>query len=95
MKAELIARFRDIAADGTGIEMVVWKVAEPVASSSHGYKYRLAYVESGVRVVGFDNERGKGDHKHVGGEERPYVFVGVERLIEDFITEIEKWKSGH
>jgi hypothetical protein len=95
MKSELIARFRDIAADGTGIELVVWKLPEPVASSTHGYKYRLVYVECGVRVVGFDNERGKGDHKHVGGEEQPYVFVDVERLIEDFITEVEKWKNGH
>ena len=92
MRAELITRFRDIAVDGTGIEMVVWKVPEPSVPATHGYKYRLVYVESGVRVVGFDNERGKGDHKHVGGEERPYVFV--ERLIEDFITEVEKWKSG-
>ncbi len=93
MKAELITRFRDIAADGTGIELVVWKVPEPVAPSTHGYKYRLVYVDSGTRVVGFDNERGEGDHKHIGGEEEPYVFAGVDRLIEDFITEVEKWKN--
>jgi hypothetical protein len=94
MKAELITRFRDVAADGTGMELVVWKVPVPVAPSPHGYKYRLVYVENGVRVVGFDNERGKGDHKHVGGEEQPYRFVDVDRLIEDFITEVEKWKRG-
>jgi hypothetical protein len=94
MKAELITRFRDIAADGSGIEMVVWKVSEPVPPSTHGYKYRLVYVKSGVRVLGFDNERGKGDHKHLGGVELPYRFVDVEKLIEDFIAEVEKWKSA-
>lgn len=94
MKAELITRFRDIAADGSGIEMVVWKVSEPLPPSTHGYKYRLVYVKSGVRLVGFDNERGKGDHKHLADVELPYQFVDVEKLIEDFIAEVEKWKSA-
>jgi hypothetical protein len=26
--------------------------------------YRLALVVDGERVIGYDNERGKGDHKH-------------------------------
>jgi hypothetical protein len=95
MRAELISRFRDIAADGSGLEMVVWKVPEPVPPATHAYKYRLAYMESGARVVGFDNERGKGGHKHVGDAEFSYVFVGVDKLIEDFILEVEKWKNGH
>jgi len=38
---------------------------------------------NGVRLVGFDNERGKGDHGHVGGRELAYTFVSVERLLED------------
>lgn len=94
MKAALITRFRDIAADGSGIEMVVWKVSEPVPPSTHGYKYRLVYLKNRVRVVGFDNERGKGDHKHLGDVELPYRFVDVEKLIEDFIAEVDKWKSA-
>lgn len=95
MKAELITRFRDVAADGTGIEMVVWRVPEPVPPSEHAYKYRLVYIVDKVRAVGFDNERGKGDRKHVGETEFPYTFVGVDRLIDDFIEEVERWKSGH
>lgn len=94
MKAELITRFRDIAEGGTGLEMVVWRVPDPVPPSGHHFKYRLVYVESGRRVVGFDNERGKGDHKHFGDKEAPYVFVDVDRLIDDFIQEVERWKSG-
>ena len=49
--------------------MVVWRVPDPVPPSGHRFKYRLVYVESGRRVVGFDNERGKGDHKHFGDQE--------------------------
>ncbi|TAN53677.1 MAG: hypothetical protein EPN21_00830 [Methylococcaceae bacterium] len=92
MKAELITRFRDIADDGTGIEMVVWRVPDTIPPSEHFYKYRLVYVENGKRVIGFDNERGKGDHKHVEDTETPYLFVDVDKLIDDFIAEVEKWR---
>ncbi|AUB79604.1 toxin-antitoxin system TumE family protein [Candidatus Thiodictyon syntrophicum] len=95
MKAELITRFRNVSDAGNGIEMVVWRVPAPVPPSGHGYKYRLVYVVNGERAVGFDNERGKGDHMHLGHQEAPYVFVDVDRLIDDFIREVEKWKSGH
>lgn len=93
MRAELITRFRNVSADHSGVEFVVWRVAEPVPPSQHRYKYRLVYLESGRRVVGFDNERGKGDHKHVGEMQVPYVFVSVEQLLEDFFTEVDRWKS--
>jgi hypothetical protein len=49
----------------------------------------------GRRAIGFDNERGKGDHRHVEGAERPYAFVDVDRLVEDIIAEVEKWRSAH
>lgn len=95
MRADLITRFRNVSEDGTGIEMVVWHVSESVPPSEHQYKYRLVYVKDGYRAVGFDNERGKGDHKHIGDMELPYLFVTVERLIEDFIEEVERWKQEH
>lgn len=95
MKAELITRFRDVADDGSQIEMVVWYVPAPVPPSGHRYKYRLVYVVAGRRVIGFDNERGKGDHRHVGTVELPYVFQGVDQLIDDFIEEVERWKREH
>jgi len=95
MKADLITRFRNISGNGTGIEMVVWRVSEPVPPSEHQYKYRLVYIERGLRLIGFDNERGKGDHKHVGGTELPYIFTTVDRLIDNFIEEVERWKQEH
>jgi hypothetical protein len=45
-------------------------------------------VVNGIRVVGFDNERGKGDHCHLGGMEVPYTFADVDQLIEDFIKAV-------
>lgn len=69
--------------------MVVWRVPQPVPPSVHPYKYRLVYIVEGIRVVGFDNERGKGDHCHLEGREQGYAFVDLDRLIEDFIREVE------
>lgn len=88
MQAQLITRFKDITADGAVLEMVVWKVPAPVPPTEHGYKYRAVYVVDGVRVVGFDNERGKGDHCHLDGIEVAYTFRSVEQLVEDFIAAV-------
>jgi Family of unknown function (DUF6516) len=88
MPATLITRFKDITADGAILELVVWKVPAPVPPTEHGYKYRAVYAVDGVRVVGFDNERGKGDHCHLDGVELPYTFAGVEQLVEDFIAAV-------
>jgi len=40
-----------------------------VPPCGHAFKYRLVYVLNGERLVGFDNERGKGDHQHLDGKE--------------------------
>lgn len=91
MKAELITRFKDVTPEGGVIELVVWRVPQPVPvpPSTHGVKYRAAYAVNGVRLVGFDNERGKGDHCQVDGRERAYTFVSVEQLVEDFIAAVD------
>ncbi|MBK7137366.1 MAG: hypothetical protein IPH73_14540 [Rhodocyclales bacterium] len=57
---------------GGCIEGVIWKVPSPVPPTGHGYKYRLVYVVAGERLVGYDNERGKGDHRHLGERELPF-----------------------
>ncbi len=88
MPAQLITRFKSITPDGAILELVVWKVPAPVPPTEHGYKYRAVYVVDGVRVVCFDNERGKGDHCHLDGVELPYTFVSIEQLIEDFIAAV-------
>ncbi|MFN0182601.1 MAG: DUF6516 family protein [Aquabacterium sp.] len=93
MKARLITRFKNVTPQGGVIELVVWRVPEPVSPSEHTFKYRAAYAIDGVRVVGFDNERGKGDHCHVHGVEKRYAFVSVEQLVEDFIAAVDAARS--
>ena len=88
MAAQLITRFKNVNPDGSILELVVWKVPEPVPPADHGFKYRAVYVLDGQRIVGFDNERGKGDHCHLDGKEVPYNFTSVEQLVEDFIAAV-------
>jgi hypothetical protein len=88
MDAVLLERTKRTDPDGTIIEVVVWRVPEPVEGSSHLYKYRLFYGRDGVRLVGFDNERGKGDHCHIDQIERPYHFSTVQALVRDFYAAI-------
>lgn len=95
MKATLITQLRDVTSEGGLIEFVIWRVPEPIPPSAHLYKYRMVFVVAGERVIGFDNERGKGDHCHIGTSERPYVFTDVDQLIEDFIREVERWRNAH
>lgn len=93
MKAELIHRFKDVTPEGGIIEMVVWRTPEPVPPCTHDFKYRLVYVVNGQRVVGFDNERGKGDHCHLDGGEVPYTFTTVDQLVEDFIAAVDQRRA--
>jgi hypothetical protein len=53
-------------------------------------KYSLFYGRDGVRIVGYDNERGKGDHKHLGEMETRYRFVSMEKLVADFLADVER-----
>lgn len=89
MKATLITSFKDVTPEGGVIELVVWRVPKPVPGCTHGFKYRAAYSMNGRRVIGFDNERGKGDHCHIDKQERPYQFSTVEQLVEDFVAAVE------
>ena len=68
----------------------VWRVPRPVPPAAHAFKYRLVFVRGGERLVGYDNERGKGDHKHLLGQQMVYVFVDIDRLIADFLGDVEK-----
>ena len=90
MKAELLQRRKSVLSDGAILELVIWRVSEPVEGSVHLYKYRLFYGREGRRIVGFDNERLKGDHRHLDGVETPYTFSTVQDLVRDFLTEVEK-----
>ena len=89
MRAREVFRTRDRYRNGF-IEAVIWHVPLPVTPSMHPYKYRLVYVVEGKRVVGYDNERGKGDHKHLGNREEPYAFTTPQQLMVDFMADVER-----
>ncbi len=88
MDAELLFYQRIVYDDGAIVEMVIWRVPSPVPPSAHDLKYSLFYGRPGVREVGYDNERGKGDHRHLRGAETAYVFTSVEQLMTDFWTDV-------
>ncbi|OLP61718.1 hypothetical protein BJF93_08125 [Xaviernesmea oryzae] len=90
MKAEMVHRSKSVLSDGAIIEMVIWRVPEPVAGSLHSFKYRLFYGRDGVRIVGFDNERQKGDNCHLDGVETTYRFTSVDRLVDDFLAHVKR-----
>ncbi len=76
---------------GRIVEVVVWHLSEPLPGSSHIYKYRLFYGKAdGSCIVRYDNERGKGDHRHTGVREEEYLFTTLRKLIEDFEADIER-----
>ena len=71
--------------------MVLWQLPDKSVDNPHGLKYRLYYgLADGTCVVRYDNETGKGDHKHIGNSEELYTFKKVEILIADFLEDIEK-----
>ena len=49
---------------------------------------RLLYGYPGQRLIGYDNERPKGDHRHFRETEEPYDFSTPEQLIDDFLADI-------
>ena len=93
MKAELLVRRRVVIHADSFADIVIWAVPRPVKGSKHGYKYRLAYVVDDVCVLRYDNEAGKGDHRHLEGIERPYVFMDTDTLLIDFKRDVMRWNS--
>jgi hypothetical protein len=91
MKAVELLRTRIAFSETAFAELALWRVPEPVAGSTHDFKHRLAYVVDGVCVVRYDNEVGKGDHRHFGEKESTYTFQTPEKLIADFERDIARW----
>lgn len=94
MKARLILKKKEVWADGTIIEIVIWELPEPTRDRPHGFKYRLFCGRGGKCIVRYDNESGKGDHKHVGPLETDYTFVSLEKLLDDFQKDFRRLIGG-
>ena len=74
--------------DGALAEMKLWLVPDAVRGSKHFFKYSLFYGHLGVRLIGYDNEAGKGDHRHYEDREETYSFTTPERMIADFLPDV-------
>ena len=91
VEATLLFRNKKIK-DGLIIELVVWELDAPVKGCSHRFKYRLfcGSQETGACLVRYDNEQGKGDHRHVALREEPYRFSSLEGLLSDFERDVRE-----
>ena len=89
-KAVLLYRDKAVLPDGAIVEMTIWRLPAPDPGRSHGLKYSLFYGRTGERIVGYDNETGKGDHRHYREREEPYAFTDVETLVADFLADLRR-----
>ena len=86
--AVLIYRDKAVLPDGAIVEMTIWRLPEQTRERQHGLKYSLFYGRAGERIVGYDNEAGKGDHRHYRDREESYAFTNVETLVADFFADL-------
>jgi hypothetical protein len=87
-KAQLLVRVKEAFTGGIR-EVIIWLLQEPLPGCSHRLKYRLYYgVPGGQCLIRYDNERSKGDHRHVQGKEESYNFTTVANLLNDFDNDV-------
>lgn len=92
-RATAILREKVIDEEGNIVELAIWRV--PMTSGAPaGVRYRLAFIRSSetTPAVLYDNHAPKGPHRHVEGAEEPYVFVDVDRLLADFMRDVQHIK---
>lgn len=95
MDTQLVIKDRVRKGDAL-IERVVWVLPVPVKGCTHPFKYRLYCGRNGATVVRYDNESGKGDHRHLGKNERQYayLFTTLEQLIHNFEADVIRLTGG-
>lgn len=93
MKAIKLVQRRVVLAEDAFAEIVIWRLQNPLVPSRHHFKYRLAYVVGNHCVLRYDNELGKGDHRHFGEQEHDYPFSTPDQLMADFYADIARWND--
>src|SRR5437867_1327821 len=92
MEARLVVNEEFPVGEAGTAHVVVWELPRSLPGSTHRYKYRLAFVDNGAHVLRYDNEAGKGDHRHIGKRQLAYHFVDIDELMMDFWKYIEAWQ---
>ena len=90
VKAKSIINSKELRVDGVIVHMVVCQVQQPLKGSNHDFKYRLYCGRRGKCLVRYDNEDGKGDHRHYGDREETYPYISLEQLILDFLDDVKR-----
>lgn len=88
--ATLIYEDKGLFADGGIVEVIIWRLPAADTERLHGLKYSLYYGKEGQRIVGYDNERGKGDHRHFGNREEKYSFSTIDQMMRDFFADVRR-----
>lgn len=94
VKSKLVRHVKVKEDDGSIIEVKMWQVTSS-HDKPHGFKYSLAYIINGKRVIGYDNSEGKGDHRHYGDRVEAYHFKDLRSLAEDFYNDIKRYKGDN
>jgi len=92
MPAELLIQERHVLDPAAFVEIVVWRLPRALRGSTHRLKYPLALVVDEVCVLRYDNEAGKGDHRHIGDREERYSFTNPDALLVDFWRDVNQWR---
>jgi hypothetical protein len=93
MNAKLMLNERRIIYEDAFAETVVWRLSSTLSGSHHYFNYRLALVVNARCVLRYDNESGKGDHRHIGDDETPYLFTTPKALPDDFWNDVDNWRQ--
>ena len=93
--ARLIRHKKVIYPDLAIAEVIVWRLPKKTKERPHGYKYRLNYCNNkGETILRYDNETGKGDHKHFGTVEIAYELKSLRKLYSDFNKDVKNARKG-
>jgi len=94
MRASLIYHEKRFFEDGSFQEIKIWQVPKS-KDRPHGLKYSFTYIVNDERVIGYDNYKHKTDHRHDRNEEYPYEYRGLDKLWQDFINDIERFREDN
>ncbi len=92
-KATLILHRKRRYDDGAILELKLWQVPAGVPGSAHLFKYSLFHGNGRQRLIGYDNEAGKGDHRHNGDKEEAYGFTTFRQMLADFLADVRQLRG--
>ena len=81
---------RLVFADGSFLEGSMTQF-RATARQPAGIDYRLAYIAAdGTVVVLYDNQAGHAPHRHIRGRREPYELASIDRLVDDFLADVDR-----